>query len=382
MKIDVLVLVPALLVLPLVGAGIFAWSGAFNPAADDPHWGITYRVLDYTRTRGIVTRTGDIVAPDLEDPALIRAGAGNYAAMCVDCHLAPGMPEGEIQRGMYPAPPNLSSIDGLDPIETFWVIKHGVKMSGMPAWGKSMDNADIWGMTAFVRRLPGMSAETYAELVAASGGHEHGGSTPQSAGHAGRAPSEETLHTSTEAEMDHGKMAGMKSGSMAGMDRRGMAGMDHGPNKTTEIPPPREISGPAEAALQAFGDSLQVGNVRLALERLHPELVVIHGARIDSSRLAYAAGNLKTDMALLKNAKIQLLSREVESGPEMTVIVSESRITTSGAAVPTEVITTERATLRATADGWQIERIEWNSRPAPDDAARPTTPSRRNTATP
>ncbi len=304
------------------------------------------------------------------------------------------MPEGELQLGMYPTPPNLSSVDGLDPTQTFWVIKHGVKMSGMPAWGKSMDNSTIWGMTAFVRRLPGMTPETYAALVASSGGHDHGGGAAPGgdghadggAGHAGMDHGEMSgMKSSDMAGLDHGDMPGMKSSDMAGMDHgdmpgmksSDMAGMDHGDmpgmkssdmagmdhsatgDMDMKVPPPRRISGPAEAALQAFQDALEVGNMGLALDRLDPELVHEESA----------TGHVKARATLLKNAKVQLLSREVQAGRDQTVIVSESRITTSGAARPIDLITTERATLRASSVGWTIVKLEFTSRPAVDGAA-------------
>lgn len=63
-----------------------------------------------------------------------------------------------------------------NPTAAFWVIKHGIKMTGMPAWGKSMDDEYVWGLVAFLNQHPGMPTGRYPELVAASGGHQHGGS--------------------------------------------------------------------------------------------------------------------------------------------------------------------------------------------------------------
>lgn len=111
----------------------------------------------------------------MDDPELIRRGAGNYAAMCEGCHLAPGEAPGEIQRGMYPAPPDLSRGTARSAAEIFWIVKHGLKMTGMPAWGRSMGDAPIEAMTAFVLRLPAMSPEDYRAWVDASPGHDHGG---------------------------------------------------------------------------------------------------------------------------------------------------------------------------------------------------------------
>lgn len=59
------------------------------------------------------------------------------------------------------------------------MIKHGIKATGMPAWGKSMGDEYIWGMVAFLNQLPTMDAKQYQTLVASSGGHQHGGGETQ-----------------------------------------------------------------------------------------------------------------------------------------------------------------------------------------------------------
>jgi mono/diheme cytochrome c family protein len=159
----------------VAGAGIFIWSGAYDIAADEPHWPITQYIMETTRKRSIAARASDISVPELEDESLLRAGAGNYDAMCSGCHLRPGLEATEQSRGLFPAPPDLASHRIEDPAAAFWVIKHGIKMSGMPAWGESMDDRYIWGMVAFVRQLPAMSTDRYDRLVEASGGHQHGG---------------------------------------------------------------------------------------------------------------------------------------------------------------------------------------------------------------
>ena len=165
-----------LLVLVLLAAG-YVWSGTYDVGADTPHSRPMYAVLESLRERSIATHSADITPPDLTDAQLIRSGAGNYDAMCVGCHLAPGLDETELSKGLYPRPPNLSQTAIHDPAQAFWAIKHGIKASGMPAWGRSMADEYIWGMVAFVRELPALDAGEYAALVAAGGGHSHGGDT-------------------------------------------------------------------------------------------------------------------------------------------------------------------------------------------------------------
>lgn len=168
------------LVLIAAGAGVFIWSGAYNIAADDPHWPLTERLMSTLRDRSIAAQASEVVVPALDDDSLIRTGAGNYDAMCVGCHLQPGVERSEASLGLYPAPPNLTTRRTEDAARAFWVIKHGIKMSGMPAWGRSMEDEHIWGMVAFLRQLPDLSPERYRQLVAASGGHSHGGQEDRS----------------------------------------------------------------------------------------------------------------------------------------------------------------------------------------------------------
>jgi len=185
-----------LLVLVVIGIGVFIWSGAFNIAADEPHWALTEYAMETARDRSVASRASDIVVPVLDDDSLIRAGAGNYDAMCTGCHLKPGLEKTEQSAGLYPAPPDLARNRIEDPAAAFWVIKHGIKMSGMPAWGRSMEDQYIWGMVAFLQQLPDMSQDHYAELVEASGGHAHSGADADAQEHdadAGNTPAADAM---------------------------------------------------------------------------------------------------------------------------------------------------------------------------------------------
>lgn len=155
-----------LLILAILGAGVFIGSGTYNPGADSPHWKITYTLMQAARERSVEHHASAIALPtNLDDPDVILKGAGQYAAMCTSCHLAPGMRDTELRPGLYPKPPNLSK-GSVEPREAFWVIKHGLKMSAMPAWGMSHDDPTIWSMVAFLRKLPAMTPAQYKEMVA------------------------------------------------------------------------------------------------------------------------------------------------------------------------------------------------------------------------
>ena len=154
----------------------FVWSGIYDIGADTAHTRPVYSMLQMLRERSITARADKLhPPPDLNDAALIRQGAGNYDAMCTGCHLGPGMGPTELSKGLYPAPPDFSKADIENPSHHFWVIKHGIKASGMPAWGRSMRDEYIWGLVAFLQQLPKLDAAQYKALVASSEGHSHGG---------------------------------------------------------------------------------------------------------------------------------------------------------------------------------------------------------------
>lgn len=150
----------------VVGGGAYISLGSYDVAADVPHKPFVYWLLDTARDRSVETRAGAITVPgDLGEQSRIEAGAGLYAEMCADCHLAPGMAPTEISQGLYPRAPELSHGTDLTPAEEFWIIKHGIKMSGMAAWGKTHNDTLIWEMVAFLGKLPSLSAQQYQSMT-------------------------------------------------------------------------------------------------------------------------------------------------------------------------------------------------------------------------
>ena len=165
----------AILLLVVAGfVGIFIYIGIYNVGADAPHSRLVYGTLDTFRERAIANYSSNIHPPaDLKDPKRIAAGAGLYNEMCTGCHLGPGLERSELSQGLYPAAPELALPNDLSAAEQFWIIKHGVKMSAMPAWGKTHDDQLIWDMVAFIGQLPKMTPEQYrAAVVSAPENHE------------------------------------------------------------------------------------------------------------------------------------------------------------------------------------------------------------------
>lgn len=153
---------------------VFVYSGFYSVGADVPHNKVTYWLLETIRDQSIARASSSIDVPDLDSPDLLLAGGPDYNDMCATCHLKPGTDSSDMSIGLYPTPPNLSEKDqevtGNDRARIarrqFWVIKHGIKASGMPAWGPTHDDERIWAMVAFLQRLPDLNAQQYQILTA------------------------------------------------------------------------------------------------------------------------------------------------------------------------------------------------------------------------
>jgi mono/diheme cytochrome c family protein len=182
MKILITVVV-TLLLAGAAGAVIVHSGGLLNFAADEPHPAGFEGFIEAARERFIANRSEELQVPELSSPELVASGAAHYVPMCAGCHLAPGAEDTEIRRGLYPQPPNFAQPHaGQDHGDStasakrqFWIIKHGVKMTAMPAWGATHSDEEIWGLVAFLQKLPEMSPEEYAKLrEPGSSAHEHG----------------------------------------------------------------------------------------------------------------------------------------------------------------------------------------------------------------
>lgn len=155
-----------LVLLLAVGLAAYIYSGVYDIGADVPHTPPVFAALDLLRERSIQRHSAGIRPPRLDGADMIAEGAEHYAAMCSGCHLAPGMADSEIRPGLYPSPPEFYKHPPGDPAVQFWVIKHGVKLTAMPAWGGTHDDPTIWAMVAFLQKLPSLTPQQYAQMTA------------------------------------------------------------------------------------------------------------------------------------------------------------------------------------------------------------------------
>nr|MDP9121901.1 cytochrome c [Acidobacteriota bacterium] len=164
------VLAGLLVLVVIVGAG-FVYSGAYDIAASSAEPGWRAHIFETVKDRAIDKRVPTVPPPPpLDDAQMIRTGLIHFSEMCVVCHGAPGVPMSEIGKGLNPDPPNLS-MEGEEqsPSRLFWVLKNGIKMSGMPAFGPTHSDAQIWAIVAFLKRLPKLDEQQYAAMLREAG---------------------------------------------------------------------------------------------------------------------------------------------------------------------------------------------------------------------
>jgi mono/diheme cytochrome c family protein len=141
---------------------IFIFTGWYNVSAMNQDKGFTKWVLSTTSDRSVDFHSSSIKVPNLNDTSLIRIGFAHYKEMCESCHGGPGKKETELAKGLNPPAPDLAkSAKHMPPEEIFWVTKNGIKMTGMPAWGKTHSDQKIWAITAAVMKLPSITPAQY-----------------------------------------------------------------------------------------------------------------------------------------------------------------------------------------------------------------------------
>ncbi|HBV21915.1 MAG TPA: cytochrome c [Nitrosomonas sp.] len=184
-------LIVGLLIASLLAATYIMGPGAYNFAATEKHWTITEKIIEWVRVNSIAAHSKDLEIPIMnalnDDFDYLTIGAMHYDSMCTECHLAPGQPATELAQGLYPQAPvfhQRAPLSGQEDLQEqikayFWVIRNGIKMTAMPAWGITHEDNVIWAMAFFVQDLAGMSTDRYHELTSKDDGdsnadHGHG----------------------------------------------------------------------------------------------------------------------------------------------------------------------------------------------------------------
>jgi mono/diheme cytochrome c family protein len=132
--------------------------GGWNDRLD--HW------LFQVSRRSIEKHASPATNPSAADPAAAAAGLAHYKENCLDCHGARNVDTAEFAKGLNPGPPmlDMDDVQKMSDGQLFWVIGHGVRATGMPAFSPTHSPTEIWQIVSFVRHLPKLTDAEVAKL--------------------------------------------------------------------------------------------------------------------------------------------------------------------------------------------------------------------------
>ena len=156
----------AALVVSGAGLGLVAlYEGWYDVSAVEQHTAPVYWLLHTGMRESVERRAQTVLVPALADPDLAGRGLAHFREHCVRCHGAPGVAPEPFALGLRPLPADLSyTAREWKASELFWAIKHGIKMTGMPAWEYRLADDDIWSIVAFLQVLPTLSPQQYRAM--------------------------------------------------------------------------------------------------------------------------------------------------------------------------------------------------------------------------
>lgn len=195
--LTVLITTIVVVVLPLI---VLA-TGVINMAATNDPGSLEKSLATFAVNRSMTVRAPNTENPFEGDSEAVASGLSHYAGMCVRCHGGPGVQPEEFAQGLNPPAPLLDrAAEKYSAGDLFWITKHGIRMTGMPAFGETHSDDDIWKIVAFVNELPKLTAQQKDELAQSVGSghahqhgeqHQHGGETKtQHSGEGGEPPSD------------------------------------------------------------------------------------------------------------------------------------------------------------------------------------------------
>jgi ketosteroid isomerase-like protein len=260
----------------------------------------------------------------------------------------------ELSAGLSPTPPNLAKEAPADAAEAFWVVKHGIKATGMPAWDKHMEDQYIWDIVAFVRKLPSLSAEQYQAEVAASGGHSHGGSESSDHTH------EEGEEHEEGAGDDHSHEEGGTSAASGPAEAESAGTAQLHADGTNHVHG-ASASGPVAAA-KALHGAMSEGDAARVQNLLDPNVIIMEGGNVERSLEEYAGHHLPADLKFMKGISYKLERQTGDSSDDLAWVASEAQLTGSNEGKAVKLVSTETLVLKNYSGTWKVVHIHWSSR--------------------
>lgn len=163
------------ILLVAAGAAAILYTGSFNTSAEKPPGRMEKKIATFALNKSVERRAPNRKNPLPATPENLRGGLAHFRENCVICHGAPGVDPGEIGQGLNPGAPDLTlpRVQARTDGQLYWLVDEGIKMTGMPAFGPTHDENEIWQIVAFLRHLPEITPEETAQLKGEKGEAEH-----------------------------------------------------------------------------------------------------------------------------------------------------------------------------------------------------------------
>jgi mono/diheme cytochrome c family protein/ketosteroid isomerase-like protein len=354
-------------VIAALGALLVIFGGWFPVAAFPPEPPLITRVIHTAYEKAVAHAAEDIIVPDdMAASARTQRGAYNFQAMCAGCHAPPGSEAGvQVQvQGMNPRPPELTELASRrSSAEAFWVIKNGVRMTGMPAFGPTHEDEELWALVAFLAAAQDMTAGEYAAAITAARtafapGDGHGHS------HGAAAAMPEAGHPHP-GDGDHDN--GDEEASAGRHEARVPEAEHHHPpeNQPDHHDPAPHPHAAATHGPEAISDQLYQALVTGEPDRvralLDDEVLIFESGGVESDFAEYAAHHLSADMAFLKPLQQTVLERKVFEQGDQAVVASRSSLRGTYKDKNVDLVSTETLLLQRQDGAWRIKHIHWSS---------------------
>jgi mono/diheme cytochrome c family protein len=163
------------ILLVAAGAAAIVYTGSFNTSAEIPPSKMEKTLATFALNKSVARRAPNRKNPLPATPENLRGGLAHFRENCVVCHGAPGVDPGEIGQGLNPGAPDLTlpRVQARTDGQLYWLVDGGIRMSGMPAFGPTHGENEIWQIVAFLRHLPEITDAEKAQLKGETETKEH-----------------------------------------------------------------------------------------------------------------------------------------------------------------------------------------------------------------
>ncbi len=160
------ILLGAVLILAVLSLSAIAgtWLGLMPVSADGAHSRLEARIMPAVLHASIVRHASAETNPISLNEDNLKAGVDTYKAMCARYHSTPGSTSSIYGQSFYPPAPQLpKGMARYTDSQLFWLIKHGIRNTGMPAWGSMLSDEEIWQIVILLKNSPDLQPSAEAQ---------------------------------------------------------------------------------------------------------------------------------------------------------------------------------------------------------------------------